>query len=161
MLTIAGTGHRPNKLGGYSERIHSRLTALATAALRLQPDVPHVISGMALGWDTALAQAALDLGLKLTAAVPFAGQERTWPAESQARYHNLLGRATEVVTVSDGGYSARAMQLRNQWMVDQASLVLALWDGSHGGTGNCIRYAQSVNCPIRNVWTSWVKHRGW
>jgi uncharacterized phage-like protein YoqJ len=50
------------------------------------------------------------------------------------------------------------MQIRNEWMVDNAHIVLALWDGSSGGTGNCIKYAnrKSVNKPIINLWSSWV-----
>ena len=31
-------------------------------------------------------------------------------------------------------------------------LVLAFWDGSSGGTGNCVRYAGKVGKPIENLW---------
>lgn len=27
-------------------------------------------------------------------------------------------------------------------MVDLADMVIAVWDGSKGGTGNCVQYAQ-------------------
>ncbi|MBD2505253.1 hypothetical protein H6G83_32415 [Anabaena azotica FACHB-119] len=54
MNIIAATGHRPTKLGGYSPAVLSRLTDLATAYFeRISPT--QVISGMALGWDTAIA----------------------------------------------------------------------------------------------------------
>ena len=33
------------------------------------------------------------------------------------------------------------MQARNEWMVDQATRLAALWDGSSGGTGNCFQSA--------------------
>ena len=33
------------------------------------------------------------------------------------------------------------MQLRNQYMVDQADYIVAAWDGTKGGTGNCVDYA--------------------
>ena len=59
-MIIAGTGHRPDKLGGYSDDVLSKLIKLArTTLFDLKPK--KVISGMALGWDMALAYAALAL----------------------------------------------------------------------------------------------------
>src|SRR3546814_11284050 len=84
---------------------------------------------MALGWDTAWALAALDLGVPLTAAVPFSGQEKSWPAESQRRFHSILERAAAVEIVCPGGFAAHKMQTRNEWMVDHADGVVALWAG--------------------------------
>jgi uncharacterized phage-like protein YoqJ len=45
-------------------------------------------------------------------------------------------------------YDVRAYQRRNERMVDLADLVVAFFDGSAGGTANCVRYAKSVNRPI-------------
>lgn len=146
------TGHRPDKLGGYGT--HEPLTALATWWLEaLQPDT--VISGMALGWDQAVAEAATRLGVPWCAAVPFEGQENRWPDASRAQYQRLLARAGSVVIVSPGGYSARKMHWRNEWMVDQSDLLCALWDGSDGGTGACVRYAERVGRLWVNLWSEW------
>lgn len=151
-MIVAGTGHRPNKLGGYGTEARNRLVNLATDVLRKrQPQ--RVISGMALGWDQALAVAACALDLPWTAAVPFEGQERAWPESSQREYRELLSLADDVVVVSPGGYASWKMQRRNQWMVDHADLVLALWDGSPGGTGNCVDYVRRTNKPLLNYWT--------
>ena len=115
-MIIAGTGHRPDKLrigalDGYHPDVQARLVDLARAALqREQPS--RVISGMALGWDTALAAAALELGLPLDAYVPFTGQESRWPEPARRRYHGILARAARVLVVSEGGFSAAKMQLR-------------------------------------------------
>lgn len=158
-ITVAGTGHRPEKLGGYSDQVLDRLTALAYAYL-VRVEANHVISGMALGWDTALCIAALDLGLPVTTAIPFRGQEHRWPHSSKKMYYNLLSQCAETVVVSSGGYSAASMQRRNIWMVNHCDRIVALWDGSSGGTGNCIQYADKVGCPYDNVWKSWVKYSG-
>jgi uncharacterized phage-like protein YoqJ len=161
-VILAGTGHRPARLGfgrmdGYHPLVRDRLQALARAALlREGPDV--VISGMALGWDTALAMAALGLGLPLHAYVPFRGQESRWNADDQVLYHWILGCAAEVVVVSPGGYSAWKMQTRNEAMVDASGTVLALWNGQDGGTANCVRYAERRGVPVRNLWGSWRRH---
>lgn len=154
-LVLAGTGHRPDKLGGYGDDIYNRLVALATDSLiRLNPS--HVISGMALGWDQALAEAALNLQLPVIAAVPFKDQERMWPASSQNKYHRILDRCT-VQEVCPPGFAAWKMQRRNQWMVDNCDVLLALWNGSTGGTDNCIQYALEKERTIVNLWEVWEK----
>jgi uncharacterized phage-like protein YoqJ len=40
------------------------------------------------------------------------------------------------------------MQDRNIWMVDHCDALIAVWDGTSGGTANCVRYAQKVGKPI-------------
>jgi uncharacterized phage-like protein YoqJ len=153
-MILAGTGHRPNKLGGYAEQVNVKLRAVARVGIHRHAPT-RIISGMALGWDMALAEAAVELGIPFTAAVPFAGQEKMWPAPSQERYRKLLEQAAHVETVCTGGYAAWKMQRRNEWMVDHCDLVLALWDGTEGGTGNCIRYAEQVERTYDNMWPVW------
>ncbi len=154
-LRIAGTGHRPNKLGGYSAFVRARLQRVATDALvRLKPT--QVISGMALGWDTALAEAAVELRIPFVAAVPFVGHELAWPQASREQYRNLLTLAERVHVVCDGDYESWKMQARNEWMVNECDAVLALWNNSAGGTRNCVRFAESINKPVHNVWEQWL-----
>lgn len=152
-MIIAGTGHRPNKLGGYGDGVRFNLNRVAANYLAEQEMVTAVISGLALGWDTAIALAALDARIPLIAAVPFIGQERVWPEEPQERYRAILERASDVVIVSSGGYMPSKMQTRNIWMVDHCTRVAAFWDGSAGGTKNCIDYAQSCGKQIDNLWS--------
>lgn len=145
-MIIAATGHRPDKLqNGHSDETLARLVSLAKDYLRRAwTEGDPVISGMALGWDTAWALAALDLGVDLIAAVPFKGQESKWPAKSQELYRDILSRAWLVEVVMEGGYSPPSFQRRNEFMVNRADRICALWDGSPGGTGNCIRYATKM-----------------
>ena len=152
--TVAGTGHRPQKLLGFGARANSTLRRFTLAWLEaLRPE--RVISGMALGWDQALATAAVELAIPFVAAVPFKGQEARWPESSQREYQALLEAAAEVVIVSSGSFSARSMQARNEWMTDNCDLLLALYDGSASGTGNCIRYADETGRDVLNLWASW------
>lgn len=148
-MIVSFTGHRPDKLGGYNlpNPTYLHVCRQIDKALReLKPE--KVISGMALGVDQWAANIAIKLGIPFIAAVPFTGQEKAWPPQSQKVFNNLLSKAAEVVIVSEGGYSAFKMQIRNQWMVDRADLVMAIWDGSKGGTGNCVEYAKSKNKEI-------------
>ncbi len=155
-MIIAATGHRPDKLGGYDPKIADQLMVLAAVTLRKLQST-EVISGMALGWDQAVAKAAVSCKIPFIAAVPFAGQELKWPQESQTTYRYLMQCAARVEIVCEGGYAPWKMQVRNQWMVDNADKMLALWDGSSGGTANCLKYAEKKQKPIENVWPDWVK----
>ena len=149
-MIVAGTGHRPNKLGGYGHAARAKLVNVATAwLLEQKPD--KVISGGALGWDQALAEAAIDLDIPLVMALPFEGFECKWPRESQEFLHSLMNPA-EVVFVCEPGYAPWKMQERNKWMVDNSDTVLALWNGTDGGTANCVKYATKVGKPIINLW---------
>ncbi|TIW05731.1 MAG: DUF1273 domain-containing protein [Mesorhizobium sp.] len=153
-MIIAATGHRPPKLGGYGPAVRKDLLNLAIDYLEAERPTS-VISGMALGWDQAFAVAAVVCGVPFTAAVPFKGQHLRWPDESQRRFEWLLSEAATVHIVSDIP-GDRAMQKRNEWMVDRADKMCALWDGSWGGTFNCLRYAKKVQRPVDNLWDRWV-----
>lgn len=155
---VAGTGHRPGKLGGYSAASRNDLINLARGFL-LKTKPKKIISGMALGWDLAWAEAAVELRIPLVAAVPFAGQENIWPSASKELYAGLLAKAEEVHIVSPGGYSAHKMQVRNRWMVDNSDATVALWDGSSGGTANCIAYTKDKAKPLVNLWEDWEQLR--
>lgn len=43
------------------------------------------------------------------------------------------------------------MQRRNEFMVDNADMVLAYHDGSEGGTKNCVDYAKSQGAVVVNA----------
>lgn len=51
------------------------------------------------------------------------------------------------------------MQIRNQWMVDRADQVIGIWDGTSGGTANCLEYATSKNKPILRIDPSLTKNK--
>lgn len=146
------TGHRPPRLGGYNQETYSRLLKLATWALEtMAPE--EVISGMAQGWDIEVAFAAIRLGIPVHAALPFVGQESIWPEHSRDRYRTILKRCSKVTVVSEGSYSAQKMMARNQFIVEHSSHICALWDRDpHGGTFNCVQYAQYRKRPIINLW---------
>jgi uncharacterized phage-like protein YoqJ len=157
-MIICGTGHRPNKLGGYTQDAWDRVYEIADAYLEQNTsDIDYVISGGALGWDQVLAHAARANNIPYVMALPFPGFEDRWPQRSKDTLYGLMHGAREVVFVCSEGYAGWKMQKRNEWMVDKADTVLALWDGSSGGTGNCIAYANKVKKPIINLWDEYSK----
>lgn len=154
--TLAATGHRPGKLGGYGVATEVELVMLALDYLRpMKNEIESVISGMALGFDLAWAEAAVNLNIPLIAAVPFPGQCDRWKDDgSRERYDSLLKRAHRVVHTS-GGWRWDVYRIRNRWMVDNSDGVVALWDGSRGGTSNCVRYATAKGKLKCNLWSEY------
>lgn len=148
-MIIAVTGHRPNKLWGYDYWTPKYIELgrkLRQILIDYSPDF--IISGMALGVDTVFAMVGLKLGIPLECAIPCQGQDSQWIKESQDLYKSILSRAQKITFVSDQPYHPSLMQLRNQYMVDSCDLLIAVWDGTSGGTANCVRYAQSKNKQI-------------
>lgn len=148
-MIVAFTGHRPDKLGGYEIPNPTYLhiyNQIEKALINLKPE--KVITGMALGIDQWAAIIAYRLKIPYLSAIPFENQECKWPEDSQKTFRILRKLASEEVIVSEGAYAASKMQVRNEWMVNNCDVLIAIWDGSKGGTGNCIEYAKSIGKKI-------------
>ena len=50
----------------------------------------------------------------------------------------------DIVVVCPGPYEKWKMQRRNEWMVDKSHALTGYWNGTEGGTANCLQYAQKV-----------------
>jgi uncharacterized phage-like protein YoqJ len=153
--TIAFTGHRPQALGGFAPNPTHAWVRRALADVidtALNRGFTTFISGMALGVDTWAAIEVLNRrgrGTRLVAAVPFAGQESLWPPEARRVYDFILGEAELLHVVSEGVYSPAKMHVRDKWMVDHASRVIAVWDGrTNGGTFATVKYARAEGLPL-------------
>ncbi len=148
-MIVAFTGHRPSKLGGYDLPNPTYIHVCRQIGRVLREEQPEkIISGMALGADQWAAYIAYKLSIPFIAAIPFLNQECKWPEKSQRTYQHLLGLASEKIIVSPGEYSASKMQIRNEWMVNHCDKLVAIWDGTPGGTKNCINYAKSIGKEI-------------
>lgn len=158
MKTVSFTGHRPDKFLGKYDESHLQTRAIKGELAKqikalVEIGYGEFISGGALGIDTWAAEIIVEFkkakpNLKLTIAKPFPSQDSMWPEESKTRFKGFCDSADKIVDVSDDPYAAWKMQTRNEWMVDNSDLVLAVWDGSSGGTGNCVKYAKKKNKEI-------------
>jgi len=177
MKTIAFTGHRPDKLPmGYGDCNNTKslcflLWKQLEKELEQHEDVT-LISGGAIGFDQLVITVSALLSCSsrirrmpsLTIAEPFPRFWNKWPKDVQRRYLDTYQQlANDIVIVSPylepenaPFYKiAEAMQLRNVWMVDHADEVWAFWNGSKGGTANCVKYAERINKPVRNLFTEY------
>ena len=158
MKICAFTGHRPKSFSwGYNENAPGCVMLKEVLAAQIsalaERGVTDWLSGMAQGTDLWCAQIVLDLkkknpALKLHALLPCKGQESKWPAAAQALYRSILEQADDVFFVGRA-YSPDCMLERNRYMVNRASILLAVYNGTYrSGTGMTMRYAQKLGREV-------------
>lgn len=144
------TGHRPEKLTRPETVIKKDLEILIRQAVADGLNV--FITGMARGVDIWAAQIVLKLRgagcpVKLMCACPYAGFESGWSQNWQRQYREILAAADFVKYVCKD-YSRSCFQIRNEWMVNHAARVIAVFNGERSGTKNTIEYAAKAGVPI-------------
>ena len=159
-VTCCFSGHRPNKLPwGMDENDPRCFDLKAEIAARLEgvyeAGYRCFLCGMAAGCDLYFAEAVLALrsihpDVTLEAAIPCAGQADSWPAALRRRYEALVADC-DTVTVLQQAYTPGCMQRRNQYMVEHASLLLAVYDGLPGGTMSTILFALRRGCRVIRI----------
>lgn len=158
--TCCFTGHRPDKLYGYNPSIQGNYKILIqlkeNIIKMIDSGVDTFISGMALGIDTWAARIVLKLKetyphIKLVAAIPCANHSGRWVQSSKDEWQMIVDRCDTVHYVSDQAYTHWCMQDRNVWMVDNSKYVIAVWDGTKGGTANCVKYAEKKDKNIEII----------
>lgn len=156
-MKICVTGHRPNKLYGY-DITTSKYIKLKDKfkELLIQNSCTEAITGIALGADMVFAIAVLELknqghDIKLHCAIPCRNHSCKWTKAYQDLYNYILKKADIVKLVSYEDYKPYLMQKRNEYMVDIADKVIAVWDGSKGGTYNCVKYAEKKGKEIIRI----------
>lgn len=146
--TIAGTGHRPEKIREPEDELRSRIAH----ALR-DGECSTFICGMASGFDLIAGTTALRIGIPVIAAKPWAGHGPR--VADRNLYKEVIESGHKIVEVSSSlEYEGPwVYHQRNEWMVDNADRVLAYYNGDgKGGTAACVRYANKVGKPVRNIY---------
>jgi uncharacterized phage-like protein YoqJ len=144
------TGHRPEKLKRAEDEIKK---SLEEAILKAVSDgYTTFITGMARGVDIWAGQIVLllrkdNLNLRLIAALPYPGCDSRWSASWRKQYAEVL-EAVDLVKAISHAYIMASFQKRDEWMVDQSSRVIAVYDGVPGGTKNTIDFAMKCNVEV-------------
>jgi uncharacterized phage-like protein YoqJ len=166
--TACFTGHRPDKLGGYDMKnpvilkLKEKLLEVIEKLIK-EEGINRFISGGALGADQVAFWCVHILQkkypeIKNIVAIPFAKQDALWNQEQKYWYQKMLKLADEIIYVDEeyqrdketpiGEYSSKKLQIRNEYMVDNSRIVVAVYDGSKGGTSNCLWYARHLGRTI-------------
>lgn len=153
MHRVCFTGHRPEKLTRTEKDIVRDLEKEIRQAIADGLSV--FITGMARGVDIWAAQIVLSLrnsgyDIKLVCACPYDGFESGWSKDWQKQYKEILAAADYVKYVCEG-YSRSCFQIRNEWMVNHAARVIAVFNGEKSGTKNTIDYAAKAGVPVVRI----------
>ena len=163
--SCAFTGHRPGKLpGGYDwsdPRNEALMKVMRATIMDLIENhgVNVFVCGGALGIDQMAFSICTELKdtkyphIKTVIAMPFKNQSSKWQKIDQLILFSQKRLADDVVLVDEldsykiaglptSIYHPAKMQKRNEFMVDTTKYLIAIWDGSKSGTGNCVNYAK-------------------
>ena len=148
-ITVAFTGHRTYQAEA-EEALQECVKKLYERGFR------RFLVGMAWGFDLAAGEAVAALkeqygDVELVAVVPVGGFRNLFHDAELALYDGVLQAADECVVVSEKG-SPLSYVRRNDFLVDNASLVVAWWSGSRkGGTAYTVKRAFKKGREVINL----------
>ena len=151
--SVGITGHQPFLLGGYDDAAANKLKQFAYNWLNKNKP-KEVVSGLAAGWDTAVADAAVMAKIPLISALAYKGQADHWPEDARSKQDQLIKNSEYVYIHADekehGCYSKR-----DHWVLERSDVILALWSGVDGGTARAIAKASKMEKLVINLWNKW------
>ena len=107
--------------------------------------------GMAVGFDTLCFQILEKIreenDIKIIACVPCPSQPERFSYLQKKEYFRMLEVADEKKVLSQS-YTPYCMQKRNQYMVDNSSVVFAYLRKNSGGTFNTVNYAKKNEISV-------------
>ena len=158
--TCCFTGHRPEKLPWGKNEQDSRCCLLKerirdAVLSAYENGMRHFICGMARGCDLYFAEIVVELrqerpDITLEAAIPWPGQCDGWEQATRERWQKLLA-VCDMETMVQRSYDPGCMLRRNRYMVDHSSLVIAVYDGTNGGTRRTLEYAIRQRVPFVDI----------
>lgn len=145
---VAFTGHRSYN----GERYDMLLTTIREL---YNEGYTTFLSGMALGFDMAAAEAVISLrrelpALRLISVIPFEGQQRGFPQQERERFERIVATADQSITLLPQ-YDIRAYHNRNDFLVENSSAVIAYFTGESGGTAYTVRKATKRGLRLINL----------
>lgn len=153
MHAVAFTGHRPESL---SYNIESSFDMLIKLTPQIQKEIRKSIlagcitfyCGAAQGADIVCGEiviaekAAGHPEIQLICVIPFKEQANNWKEPWKTRYNHLLNNTDRVICINDT-YQKGCYQIRNRYLVDHCSTLIAIYNGkSTGGTAYTVNYAR-------------------
>ena len=145
MKTAFITGHR-RITAAVVRRGINQLTDLA-----IERGITTFLTGMAIGTDQLAAEVWTTRQLTWKAILPCQDQSVLWPFTTQLHYRNLLTKASEIKVLYPK-FERGVMQGRNQYLVKNSQLGLAVWNNGcqqgSGGTFLTIQMARKASKPL-------------
>lgn len=148
--TVCFSGHRPEKLvcgGDETNPVINRLKSMIYKEIydSWKDGYTVFISGLARGVDMWAAEMVADLkrkaDVKLICVKPYKNHGYNLKGVEKWRYNHILENADETVIICDE-YRKNCMRLRNEYMIEHSSKLIAVVSDYRSGTGQTIRLAE-------------------
>lgn len=156
--TACFSGHRsqnlPWRFNDEDERCLAVKNTLRLEILKaIQKNYRIFLCGMAIGFDMLCASTVLELkkdfpDLKLIGALPCKTQEKFWNAKDKKIYREMLTKLDAIRCIYDEYIGAECMIERNKYMVNNSSLLIALYNNISGGTKFTVDYAKKQGLEV-------------
>lgn len=143
--TCAFTGHRTLYDDFNGETVKKEIEKL------LNDGFNTFLVGMAIGFDTECFKILLNLkkenDIKIVACIPCENQAAKFNAAQKKEYFSLIALADEIVIVSKE-YTPICMKKRNEFMVNNSSVLIAYLKRDYGGTRQTVKVAEKQGKKI-------------
>ncbi|MFJ8478258.1 hypothetical protein [Kitasatospora sp. NPDC094011] len=151
-MRIGITGHR-----GLTTEIEGQVRQLLGSSLASQePSGLTVVSCIADGPDTWLAELALERGARLDVVIPADRYRGGLPEWHHPVYDRLLASAAAVHRTGHVESDEAAHMAGSEILVQRVDKLLAVWDGlparGYGGTADVVAYARRRGVPVEVLW---------
>ena len=146
------TGHRdidPSRVPAIREKLREIIISC------IEEGYTDFYNGGARGFDLMCAEEVMKLkgeypDIRLHIIIPCSNQTRGWSEEDVLRYEKITFLADEVKCLSPFYFNG-CMQIRNRYMVDNSSLVIAYLERATGGSAGTVRYAEEKGKEAVNI----------
>jgi len=148
ILKISVTGHRLIS-NSETQLAHSIRWVLKRISNEYENSDIHLYSALAEGSDQLVAEIALEfknIGLYVPLPMTIMDYLRYFSSNSaQEKFHDLLLKANKIELLSDMNNNQDAFQTLGFYLVEQADILLAVWNGEFnqkkGGTSEVVKIA--------------------
>ncbi|HBF86750.1 MAG TPA: hypothetical protein DDW54_03630 [Clostridiales bacterium] len=150
--TCAVTGHRTLKENFDRKKLDGKFTEI------IEKEYKYFLVGMALGFDTECFLSLERLrkkftDIKIVAVIPCVDQAAKFPPEERKEYNRMLTSA-DYIAAEKRTYFKNCMLIRNNFLVENSSYLLAYYDGESkkGGTYYTVSRAKKLGVITENIY---------
>lgn len=164
--TVCFTGHRPEKLPDGGNCFSPATDVIKSMLYRCVKDsidngMNCFITGCARGVDLWAGEVLMEMrnkgaDLHIIAAVPCRDYAKNFTGNDKLVFGELLSCADRIVYISEE-YTKSCIRMRNEYMVNHSSRIIAVIGQSRSGTGQTLRMAERAGLDTVVIDSSSVK----